>query len=270
MTNALHLPLHKELAAELAKTGCRRRVMSENQFSTSNLVNPVYPIQAERLRTLSSWVLFSGMSDHDCAHIVSAAVRRTFARRQTLFTQGQEVRNVILLLSGNVKHTQASPDGDESVLRISSAGDIVCVLGLSTIRCHTCSGRATEECHALVWERDQMQTYLALYPRLGVNMTRILAAQLNELEERFREVATERLTRRLVLLLLRLSKQIGKQSSNGTRILLSRQEIAQMAGATIFSVSRVLSRWSEQGLILTAREAVIVCDPGRLELMIGT
>ena len=244
--------------------------MRDNQFSTSNLVNPVHPIKEERPGSLCSSVLFSGISGHDCAHIASAAARRTFARRETLFTQGQEVRNLILLQSGNVKHTQVSPDGGEALLRISSAGDIVCVQGLSSIRCHTCSGRATEECHALVWEHDQMQSYLALYPPLGVNMTRILAAQLNELEERFREVAAESLTRRLALLLLRLSKQMGEQSGNGIKILLSRQEIAQMAGATVFSISRMLSRWSEQGLILTAREAVIVCDPRRLELMNGT
>jgi CRP-like cAMP-binding protein len=244
--------------------------MRDNQFSTSTLVNPVQPITAGRLGSLRPSLLFSGMSEDDCAHIASAAVRRTFARRETLFTQGQEVRNLILLQSGNVKHTQVSPDGGEALLRISSAGDIVGVQGLSSIRCHTCSGRATVECRSLVWEHDQMQNYFARYPCLGVNMTRILAAQLNELEERFCEVATERLTKRLALLLLRLSKQMGKQSGNGNRILLSREEIAQMTGATVFSISRMLSQWSDQGLILTARESVIVCDPEGLELMNGT
>jgi CRP/FNR family transcriptional regulator, nitrogen oxide reductase regulator len=241
--------------------------MRDNQFAASSLVDPLHPIREEHPGSLRSSVLFSGISGRDCAHIASAAVRRTFARREALFTQGQEVSNLILLQSGHVKQTQVSPDGDEALLRISSAGDIVCVQGLSSIRCHTCSGRATEECRALVWRHDQMQNYLSLYPRLGANMTRILAAQLYELEERFREVATERLTRRLALLLLRLSRQMGKQSGNGTEILLTREEIAQMAGATVFSISRMLSRWSEQGLILAAREAVIVCDPGRLELM---
>lgn len=241
--------------------------MKDNQFSTSKFVNASYSIKAEYLGSLRSSELFSGMSERECAHIASAAKKRTFARHETLFIQGQEVRNLILLQSGTVKHTQVSPDGDEALLRISSAGDIVGVQGLSSIRCHTCSGRATVECRALVWEQDQMQNYLALYPCLGVNMTGILAAQLSDLEGRFCEVATERLTRRLALLLLRLSKQMAKQSGNGNRILLSREEIAQMAGATVFSISRMLSQWSDQGLIVTAREAVIVCDPERLELI---
>jgi CRP-like cAMP-binding protein len=70
------------------------------------------------------------------------------------------------------------------------------------MRRHTSSARPTETCRALVWELEQMQTYLALYPSLDLNVTRILAAQINELEERFREVATERLTSRVALLLL--------------------------------------------------------------------
>lgn len=233
--------------------------MRDNQ-----LVNPVHSITAERLSSLRSSVLFSGISDYDCAHIASAAVRRTFERRETLFTQGQQVRSLILLQSGNVKHTQVSPDGDGALIRISSAGDIVCVTGMSLMRRHTCSGRATEKCHALVWEHDHMLTYMSRYPRLGANMTRILAAQLNDLEERFREVATEALTRRLALLLLRLSRQMGQQSRDGTQILLRRDELAQMTGATIFSISRMLARWSEQGLIQTARESIIVSDPERL------
>jgi CRP-like cAMP-binding protein len=169
--------------------------MGDNRFSISKSVDPVHPIKAERPGPLRSSALFSGLSRRDCAHVASAAVRRTFARRETLFTEGQEVRSLIFLQSGNVKHTQASPGGDKVLLRISSAGDVVCFEGLSSIRCHTCTARATETCRALVWELEQMQNYLSLYPRLDVNVTRILAAQINELEERFREVATERLVK---------------------------------------------------------------------------
>ncbi len=243
--------------------------MGDARFSISKPTNAIHPIKVERVGFLRSCVLFSGLPRRDCAHIASAAIRRTFLRREPLFTEGQSVRSLIFLQSGNVKHTRVSAGGDATLLRISSAGDLVCVDGLASTRRHTSSARATENCRALVWEHDRMQNYLALYPRLGVNVTRILAAQLNELEERFREVATEGLARRLALLLLRLSKQMGKQSGNGTEILLSREEIAQMAGATVFSISRMLSRWSEQGLILRAREAVIICNPRRLVLMNG-
>jgi CRP-like cAMP-binding protein len=124
-----------------------------------------------------------------------------------------------------------------------------------------------EECKVLIWDRERINRLLNVYPQLSVNLIKILTLQLHELEERYCEVATEKVTRRLALTLVRLSKQIGKRSEYGFQILLNREEIAQMAGATMFTVSRMLSRWSEMGLILTRREAVIVCDLRRLELL---
>jgi len=209
-------------------------------------------------------MLFSGLSARDCFRITSTAVKRTFARRESLFAQGQEIRNLILLESGNVKQMQISSNGDEVLLRISGAGDVVAGKELSPSLRHNYSARATRESRALMWENDQMQTYLAMYPQLGVNMGRILLAQLTELEERFREVATEKVTTRVALLLLRLCKQMGRHSSKGIQISLNREELAQMAGVSMFTISRMLSRWSERGLIQAPREAVIVCDLRRL------
>jgi hypothetical protein len=61
--------------------------MKDNQSSISEFVNPVYPIKAERLGSLRRSGLFSGISEHECAHIASAARKRTFARHERLFMQ---------------------------------------------------------------------------------------------------------------------------------------------------------------------------------------
>jgi CRP-like cAMP-binding protein len=84
---------------------------------------------------------------------------------------------------------------------------------------------------------------------------------LQELEERFREVATERVAKRLPSALMRLTKQVGKEHEAGIQVALSREELAQMTGTTLFTVSRIVSRWGEQGFILPEREAVVVRVP---------
>jgi CRP/FNR family transcriptional regulator, nitrogen oxide reductase regulator len=38
-----------------------------------------------------------------------------------------------------------------------------------------------------------------------------------------------------------------------------------MTGTTLFTISRILSRWAERGVVVPRREAVLVSDPGRLE-----
>jgi len=106
---------------------------------------------------------------------------------------------------------------------------------------------------------------LATYPAIRRKVNSILASQLCELEERFREVATEKAAKRLALLLLRLIKRVGTPQAGGIQISLSREELAQMTGTTLFTISRILSRWAEKGAILPRREAVLIPDPGRLE-----
>ena len=219
---------------------------------------------AERVVLLCASALFTGLSPRECKEIASCAKMRVFARDEVLFMQGQPVRNLVLLQSGSVKSTQLSPNGNEVILWMNGSGDSVGVPGDIANCNHTCSARAIEQCRALVWEYARLQKLMADYPQIRQNISQILSRRLNELEERFREVATEKVARRVALALLRLLKQVGKRSSAGIEISLSREELAQMTGTTLFNVSRLLSKWGEEGFVTPRREAVVVNDPQRL------
>jgi CRP-like cAMP-binding protein len=123
-----------------------------------------------------------------------------------------------------------------------------------------------EQCTSLSWKYAQLQDLMAEFPQIRTNISQILFGRLTELEERFREVATERVAQRVALALLRLLKQVGKPTAKGVEISLSREELAQMTGCTLFTVSRLLSAWGEEGFVLPRREAVIVLDAERLAL----
>jgi CRP-like cAMP-binding protein len=170
----------------------------------------------------------------------------------------------VLIQSGSVKSTQLSPNGNEVILWMNGSGDAVSMPAESAACSHTCSARAIEQCRALTWEYARLQNLLAEYPQIRKNISQILSTQLNELEERFREVATEKVAKRVALTLLRLLKRVGKQSPSGVEVSLSREELAQMTGTTLFTISRILSKWGEQGFVLPRREAVLIRDPQRL------
>jgi CRP-like cAMP-binding protein len=123
-----------------------------------------------------------------------------------------------------------------------------------------------EQSTALVWDYSVLQGLMLQYPQIRKNISQILFSRLNELEERFREVATEKVAKRVALALLRLLKHIGKKVHGGVEISLSREELAQMTGTTLFTTSRLLSKWGEMGYVLPRRESVLVRDPIRLEL----
>ena len=219
---------------------------------------------AESVVLMCASALFSGLTENECTEIASCAKARVFARDELLFMQGQPVRNLVLIQSGSVKSTQLSPNGNEVILWMNGSGDAVGVPGDLTGCNHTCSARAVEQCRALTWEYARLQNLLAEYPQIRRNISQILSNRLNELEERFREVATEKVAKRVALALLRLLKHVGKQSPVGIEVSLSREELAQMTGTTLFTISRLLSKWGEEGFVLPRREAVVIRDPRRL------
>jgi len=124
-----------------------------------------------------------------------------------------------------------------------------------------------EQCRALTWEYSRLQSLLSEHPQIRKNISRILSNRLNELEERFREVATEKVAKRVAFALLRLLKHVGKKSADGVEVSLSREELAQMTGTTLFTISRLLSKWADEGFVIPRREAVLIRDAGRLAQM---
>lgn len=208
--------------------------------------------------------LFAGLTEEEVLEIASCARARTFARDELLFMEGQAARNLVMIQTGSVKLSQLSANGNEVIMWMQGSGEPVGVPAHSMSCSHTCSARAMEQCRASVWEYAKLQQLLEEYPQIRANISRILSSRLDELQERFREVATEKVAKRLAFTLLRLVKKIGKPAREGTAVSLSREELAQMTGTTLYTISRLLSKWGDEGFVLPRREAVVVVDPKRL------
>ncbi len=95
---------------------------------------------------------------------------------------------------------------------------------------------------------------------MAVNALRFLAGRLHELQDRYRELATERVERRVARAVLRLARQAGRKTDAGILIdlPLSRQDLAEMTGTTLYTVSRILSSWESAGLVEVGRERVVI------------
>ena len=213
---------------------------------------------------MTNSALFTGLTEHECVEIASCAKLRTFARNELLFMEGEPARNLLQIQTGSVKISRLGPNGNEVLLWMAGSGVPVGALTDSLTNSYTCSARAVEQSKALVWENSRIQGMVEKYPRIRSNFTQILSSRLSELQERFCEVATEKVARRVALALLRLTKQVGKPVQGGIEITLTNEELAQMTGTTLFSISRLLTKWGEQGLVFPRRAAVVVLDAERL------
>ena len=96
-----------------------------------------------------------------------------------------------------------------------------------------------------------------------------IGQRLQEAHTRIREMATEEVERRVAHAVLRLIRQAGKPEGTGIRIdfPITRQDIAEMTGTTLHTVSRILSAWEAKGLVEGGRQKLLVRDAHRLQLL---
>ena len=83
------------------------------------------------------------------------------------------------------------------------------------------------------------------------------------------EISTEQVEKRIAHALLRLVKQSGRKVEHGVEIdfPISRQDIAQMTGTTLHTVSRTLSAWETKGLVESSRQKIVVREPHKLFML---
>jgi CRP/FNR family transcriptional regulator, nitrogen oxide reductase regulator len=216
-------------------------------------------VKNETLELVRRFPLFSEMSLEDCAIVVACAQLQTFQRGTTIFVEGDPIRQVVLLASGCAKLTQLGPQAQEVILRLIGPGETLCVP--CPLKCSHCSTATTIERSAvLVWDAKQYEVATERFPVLGRNISCIILQALNQLEVRFREVSTEKVASRLSSQLLRLVSQVGKESDGRVEIALSQRDLAHLTGTTLFTVSRLLSQWKEQGIVSPRRAAVEILN----------
>jgi CRP-like cAMP-binding protein len=248
------------------KFGKRVRSMAELQSSGMNLLlgmsadNPLSENAVTRGPVLAQPLplLFSTIPSKGCREIVSAARKGVYKRRETIHLAGDPVRQIVLLTSGCVKIMQIGQNGSEVILRLNGPGEVFGMGWANTQSRHSSSAQALTTSTALVWEISAFESLAERFPALRRNTMQMLCKRLEDLEERFREVSTEKVAARLSREIVRLLNQVGRRVDGAVQINLSREELAQLTGTTLFTVSRLLSDWDEQGIVSAGRESVTV------------
>ena len=244
----------------------RKGTMPQEQSQTVNVracVSSLHPkigyAEIHNASVIRRFPFFSNLSLEECQEIVSLARQEEYARKQTIYLEGDPVRQILLLISGCVKVSQVGQNGAEVILRLNAPGDMLGKIGCSQTR-HRSMAQALNPSIMLAWDVAVFESLSQRIPALRRNTVDTLSERLEKLEERFREMSTERVAARLSREIIRLLVQVGKPVDGGTEINLSREDLAQLIGTTLFTVSRLLSDWDERGIVSARREAVSVLN----------
>lgn len=212
---------------------------------------------------------FAGIKGEDLDFILSMAQSQRLPRDAEVFRQGEEAQRFFLLLSGHVRVLRTTPDGEQVIVRYINEGEVLGMAVALGRNVYPATAVAVDDCVVLSWPNAAWPQIQSRVPAFGASAYRTIGSRLEETQMRVVQMSTQQVEQRIAGAVLRLATQAGLKTQEGIEIgfPITRQEIAEMTGTTLYTVSRVLSAWEQEGIVRSARQRVVVTNPHALFLL---
>lgn len=208
---------------------------------------------------ITSCHLFSGVSTEVASAIAQLATRHRYEKGDFIIRRVDPPHHVYVIRSGLAKLMDCTAEGDQLILGWLRPGD-TCGLGalISGNTNTLLNVEAVKKCEVLVWSAAEMQGLIKQYPIIGNNALAILLSLMAMSLERLGMMISTPVAQRLARILDDSKMQIGTSTIEGTEIVLTDEDLAELAGTTLYSVSRLLQTWSQRGLLQKSRGRVVI------------
>ncbi len=212
---------------------------------------------------LAAVPVFRGLGETALDQALEVAKPRFVAKNGTMFEQGDRADTFYILVDGRLKVSQTTPSGQQVVIRYIGPGEFFGCVAVAGQTEYPGTATAAVDSVAIGWDAAASKALMERFPKFAINALGTMGARVREAHTRIREMSTEQVEQRVARAILRFAQQAGKRVENGVRIdfPLSREDIAQMTGTTLHTVSRILSRWEEAGLVESGRQRITIRQP---------
>lgn len=225
-----------------------------------------------RLSILKQVPFFSALQDADIALINKQFREYGYQSGEPIYFSGETAAHLYLVASGQVKLLQHTTTGQDVLLDILKPGDYFGSLTAVTDELYSETAQAHTAVCVLGISPRSFRTILGRYPSVALNILDITTKRLLETQETVRRLSTDSVERRIAALLLKLAYKVGEITGEGILIQmpLSRDDLAQMAGTTAETTSRIISQFQKEGLVRSGRQWIAIANISGLEKVANT
>lgn len=233
-------------------------------------INPDVCSLDYRLRIIGRLPFFRHLSQDAIVEINHLFEDRDVAAEQAIYFEGDPGKNLYLVATGKVKLMRNTLSGREVLLDILQAGEYFGHLSITSQEGYAETAIAQTDCCILQITSQNFEKVLNRYPDVTMKVLKAVGQRLDESQEIIKQLSAYTIEQRIAATLIRMTRKLGEQYQTGMLIQIpfSRQDLAAMTGTTVETVSRVMSRFSAEGLISTGRKWVAVNDLQGLEQII--
>ena len=195
--------------------------------------------------------LFAGFGPSEFASLEKCIVRRRYPGGQTLFHMGDERGSLHIIERGRVKVTVPSSSGEEMILAMLGAGDLLGELSLFDGQPRSATVQALEETDTLCLHREDLLAVMRNRFDVVEKILEVLARRIRNTDMLLAEAHFLDITSRLAKKILDLGDAFGIREGGHVRIgvKITQKDLASMIGATRESINKQLKILRDQGLV---------------------
>ena len=210
--------------------------------------------------------VFADLEAADLTAIGRITAERRVERNRTVFAEGDPGEGFHFIRSGKVKVFKSSEDGKEHILNILGPGDVFAEVLLFNEAPYPASATAIEDSVIGVIRNRDLEALLVDYPKIAVRIIRVMSKKLQYIQSRIKLLALSDSQAKVAQALDYLTERYGCQTERGWEVALeiNRQDLANMAGTTRETVSRVFRTLKDDGVIDDDERRLVVRDRQRL------
>ncbi|MFU8862020.1 MAG: Crp/Fnr family transcriptional regulator [Cyclonatronaceae bacterium] len=185
-----------------------------------------------------------------------------YSSGDTVYTEGEMAALLRVVVYGAVKLIRRAEDGKEILLDMLKPGEYFG--SLSDFGHHTYTETATAQSDACILSigNREIRSMLNSHPTVAVDLLDLTSQKLTSAREQIHHLTTLTVEKRIAQILKKLCEKFGEHTSEGMllQLPLSRKDLADMAGTSAETASRIMSRFHQQGIITSGRQWVAITD----------
>lgn len=214
---------------------------------------------------------FSRLTRDQIREILNLAVSQRFEEGVAVFEEGAVADRFYILLDGYIRVLRITFSGEQVITLHIPSGQLFGIAQALGHETYPATAMTAAECVTLSWPQDLWTDFVANYDGFATETYKTVGKRIADMNNTIVEMATLHVEQRVASALLRLINQTGRKTEQGIEIdfPVTRQDISEMTGTTLHTVSRLLSAWQKDGTVESRRKHIVVTDPHQLVLLSG-